>query len=225
MNTQPFGMSSGEGTSPFAILLRLAHAAERRRRGEQRLRIGMQRFAEDALLGSVLDGEAEIHHQHVVRDVLHHREIVRDEQIGKAELLLEVEQQIEHLRLHRNVQRRYRLIGDQQFRLQHQSPRNGDALALAAGKHMRIAPRMFGAQADAGHHRMRLGAPLGLAEVGVDDQRLFENLADGLARVERAIGILEHQLHRAAQSPGIRRHRARRRRRASNCRRPAFRSM
>ena len=36
--------------------------------------------------------------------------------------------------------------------MQHQRARNGDALALAAGKHMRIAPRIFGPQADLAQH-------------------------------------------------------------------------
>jgi hypothetical protein len=39
---------------------------------------------------------------------------VTDEQIGKAELLLQVEHQVQHLRLHRDVERRYRLIGNDQ---------------------------------------------------------------------------------------------------------------
>ena len=38
-------------------------------------------------------------------DVLHHRQIVRDEQIGEAELLLQVLEQIDHLRLDRDVER------------------------------------------------------------------------------------------------------------------------
>ena len=42
--------------------------------------------------------------------MLDHREIVRDEQIGQALLLLQVHHQIEHLRLDRHVERRDRLV-------------------------------------------------------------------------------------------------------------------
>ena len=36
--------------------------------------------------------------------------------------------------------------------------------------------------------------------VGIDDERLLEDRADLLARVERAVGILEHELHGAPQA-------------------------
>ena len=41
---------------------------------------------------------AEIHHRDPVGDVLHHGEIMRDEDVGKAEPVLQVAQQIEDLR-------------------------------------------------------------------------------------------------------------------------------
>ena len=53
---------------------------------------------------------------HVVGDVAHDGEIVRDEEIGEPELALQVGQQVEHLRLDRHVERRDRLVGDQQLR-------------------------------------------------------------------------------------------------------------
>jgi hypothetical protein len=46
----------------------------------------MQRPRENPLLGPLLDRAAEIHDQHVVGDMAHHREIVRDEEIGQAQL-------------------------------------------------------------------------------------------------------------------------------------------
>ena len=60
--------------------------AQHRHGGDQRLRIGMLRGRVDhALLGD-LDDLAEIHHRDPVGDVLHHAEIMGDEQIGEAEL-------------------------------------------------------------------------------------------------------------------------------------------
>jgi hypothetical protein len=46
-----------------------------------------------------------------VGDVADHREIVRDEEIGQAQHLLQVHEQVQHLGLHRDVERRNRLVG------------------------------------------------------------------------------------------------------------------
>jgi hypothetical protein len=59
--------------------------------------------------------------------------------VGEAELGLQVEQQVEHLRLHRLVQRRDRLVQDHHARLQGQRPRDVDALPLPARELVRIA--------------------------------------------------------------------------------------
>ena len=52
------------------------------------------------------------------RDEAHDVEIVRDEHVGEAELVLQVDQQIEHLRLDRFVERRDRLVEQHEARLQ-----------------------------------------------------------------------------------------------------------
>ena len=88
-----------------------------------------------------LDDAAEIHDGDAVADVLDHGEIVRDEEVGEAEPRLEVDQQVEDLRLDRDVERRDRLVGDDQLRLERERARDADALALAAGELVRIAAR------------------------------------------------------------------------------------
>ena len=69
-----------------------------------------------------------------------------DEQISDAALGLEVLQQIDDLRLHRNVQRAHRLIAHNQFRLHRQCARDADALALAAAELVRIPLRLRGVE-------------------------------------------------------------------------------
>ncbi len=161
LKTQPGGGASGEGSSPLSTM---RSARQRAGRGcQQRLGVGVQRPGEDARLGALLDRVAQVHHQHLVRDVAHHAEVVRDEEIGQAELGLQVVQQVQHLGLDRHVERRHRLVGHQQARVEHQGPRDRDALALAAGEHVRIAVGVLGPQADPGQHVARLGGPLGLA--------------------------------------------------------------
>ena len=79
--------------------------------------------------------------------MLHHAEIVGDEQIGEAELLLQVLQQVDDLRLDRDVERRDRLVADQQLGLDGERAGDADALALAAGEFVREAAHVVGLQA------------------------------------------------------------------------------
>ena len=50
-----------------------------------------------------LHDPAEIHDRHTVGDMLHHSEIVSDEQIGDATAFLQITEQIEDLRLDRDI--------------------------------------------------------------------------------------------------------------------------
>ena len=95
-----------------------------------------------------------------------------DEQVGDAQLVLQVAQQVQHLRLHRHVQRRHRLVGRHHLGAQHQGAGDGDALALAAAELVRVAVVGFGAQANAVQHPPGFGDALGPGAAAVDRQRL-----------------------------------------------------
>ena len=69
-------------------------------------------------------------------------QIVRDEQIGQLQLLLQIHQQVDDLRLHRHVERRHRLVEDEERRIQRQRARQADALPLAAAELVRVALEM-----------------------------------------------------------------------------------
>ena len=94
---------------------------------------------EHALDRAVLDDLAVVHHADAVGDLAHDAEVVGDEQHRHAEPLLRVLEQLEDLRLHRDVERGGRLVGDQQVRLVRQRHGDHHALALAAGELVRIA--------------------------------------------------------------------------------------
>ena len=64
--------------------------------------------------------------------MLHDAEVVGDEQIGEAELLLEILQQVDDLGLDRDVQRRDGLVADDQLGLERERSCDADPLALAA---------------------------------------------------------------------------------------------
>ena len=171
-----------------------------RHRRQQRLGVRMQRHLEQAGLVGGLDDAAQIHHRHAVADVLHHRQIVRDEQIGQLELVLQVHQQIDDLRLDRHVQRRHRLVADDQLRTQRQRAGDADALALAAGELVRERGHVLGSQTDALEQVRDAFLPFRAGADVVDDQRLADDVARRHARVQRCVGILVDHLHLLADT-------------------------
>ena len=88
---------------------------------------------EHALDVALLDDAALLHHAHPLRNFTHDAEIVGDEEERHAEPLLNVLQQRDDLRLHGDVERRRRFVGDEQIGFV--GERHGDhyPLALAAG--------------------------------------------------------------------------------------------
>ena len=110
-----------------------------RDRGQERPRVGMGGPAEQVVGAGDLHDAAEIHHRDAVRDVTHDREIVRDEEVGEAELGLQVLEQVDDLRLDRDVERGDRLVADEKARPKGKRPRDADALALTAGEFVRVA--------------------------------------------------------------------------------------
>ena len=84
-----------------------------------------------------LDDAAQVHHRDPLGDLPHDGEVVGDEEVGQPAVALQVGQQVEHLRLHRDVERRDRLVADDEARLDRERPRDPDALALATGELVR----------------------------------------------------------------------------------------
>jgi hypothetical protein len=131
--------------------------------------------------------------------VPHHGQVVGDDEVGEPELLLQVLQQVDDLRLHRHVERRDGLVGHDQLRVHRQRPRDADALALAAGELVRVLLQRRGGQADGVEQLDAAGPrPLLVGRQPVRLHALQEQLLDGLARVEAAQRVLEHHLHVAA---------------------------
>ena len=73
------------------------------------------------------------------------REVVRDEQVRQPEVLLQVVQEVEHLRLHGHVERRHGLVEDEKLRIDGERSGDPDALALASRELVRVAARERGA--------------------------------------------------------------------------------
>ena len=184
------GHIAGQSNRPRALTRVGLGDGRQQRFGIRVLRIIVQ------LLGlGHLDQIADVHHRHPVGDMLDHAQIVGDEQIGEIELLLQLLQQVQHLSLDRDIQRRDRLVADDQFRVQRQRAGDPDPLALAAAKCVGITRSVLGPQA---HHCEQLSHPVAErlpAGHLVDHQRLADDPPYGHARVERREGILEDDLH------------------------------
>ena len=97
------------------------------------------------------------------RDVAHHGEVVSDEEIGEAEPLLQLLQQIDDLALDRHVERRNGLVADDDARVDGERPGDADALALPAGELVGVAQRHVGKEA---HNLQQLRDAVGDLRLG-----------------------------------------------------------
>src|SRR5882724_2159104 len=118
-----------------------------------------------------------------------------NEKVGEMHLLLQLLQEIDDLRLNRNIQRGDWLVADNKFRVHGQGARDTDALALPAAKLVGVTVVMILAEA----HRMEqfidavaLSSTLGKF---VNFQTFADDIADAHPRIQRGIGILKNDLH------------------------------
>jgi len=114
----------------------------------QRLGVRMHGAQIDFVAVSQFHDFAQIHHSHAVADVANHAEIVGNEDIGEAELVLEFFQQVDDLGLNGDIQRGDGLIADDQVGIDGQGTGNADALALTARKFVRVTIDKIGVEAD-----------------------------------------------------------------------------
>ena len=137
-----------------------------------------------------------MHYKDVVADVLDDRQVVRDEQVRKAKLLLQILKEIDNLPLHADVECANRLITDDKAWFDRQRPRNANALALAATELMRVPSRHFGLESDLLEKRGDRTPPVGRRHLTkVDLQCFADDFAAGHTRIQRTVGILKNHLH------------------------------
>ncbi len=110
-------------------------------------------------------------------------------------LPLQADDQVQHLGLHRDIQRRNRFVSDQELGVQRQCPGDADALTLATGKLVRIAMR--GPCIEPHDIKQFIHALLtfcGYTHL-MHVQRLAHGLPDASPRTQRPIWILEYSLY------------------------------
>jgi hypothetical protein len=135
-----------------------------------------------------------------VRDLRDDAEIMGDEQNAGLLARLHLPHEFQDLCLRGDVERRGRLVRDQQCGIEHKSSRDHDALALAAGKLVRIGvDHLLGiGQMHRAHDVEHALAALLRVEVGVNLQHLADLVADPLHRIKRSHRLLEHHGHAGA---------------------------
>jgi hypothetical protein len=82
--------------------------------------------------GAVLDDASALENGYGIRELADQRKVVGDEQVRQPQLVLQAEEQVDEAGLHGDVQRRGRLVQDDDVRPQHQRPGDRDPLALTA---------------------------------------------------------------------------------------------
>ena len=92
-----------------------------------------------------------VQNQNAIRDMLYDRQIVGHKQHGQTVFLAEVQHQVQYLRLDSYVQRGHRFIRHDKLRPGCQCSTNGNPLALAAGKFVRILAYEISRQSDVVH--------------------------------------------------------------------------
>jgi len=126
--------------------------------------------------------------------MFHHRELVGNEHHREPELVAQVEQQIQDLRLHRDVQGRDGLVRHYEVRLQEQGARDGQPLQLPAAELVRVTLQNLVGQADITQQPFNAG-PGVLGGQLVYVSHLAQRLPNGHFGVEGRIGVLKNHLH------------------------------
>ena len=189
LKLQPVGGLAGLGRSPemmmrcrFSSTIGSGHWHSR----EQGLRIGMLRIVVDIVNWAQLDDFAQIHHSDAIADMPHHAEVMRDEEIGQVQLVLQLFHQVDHLLLNGDIEGGDWLIGDDEARLQSEGAGDADALPLPARELVRVAIDEIGVKPHLLHQLFDILLAFGFIGIDfVDLQRLADDAADGHTRVER----------------------------------------
>ena len=159
----------------------------------------MQGISEDVLLVAEFHHLAEVHNSDLVGNELDDRKVVRYEEVGQVHRALKVLEQIDDLRLDRNVECRNGLVADDKLGFYGKCARDADTLTLTARKFVGVALVVIVAQTAFFHKVENVILDLILRNYAVNEHGLGEYVADRCAGRERGIRVLEDDLHLGSQ--------------------------
>ena len=141
----------------------------------------------------VLHHLAGIEHRDRVAELSHHGQVVGDVQQSGAELVSQVSEELQDLILDGHVERRGRLVTQDQLRLAGHSGGDHHSLSQAAGQLMRIGvdPTLRLRDTDRGHQPDRLGPRGLLGHPVMLQQAVVDLFADPHHRIQRDRRLLE----------------------------------
>src|SRR5580704_10987311 len=139
---------------------------------QQAASIRMLRLRSDLLGGPDFHDLPAIHHRNASGQIANHRYGVRDEQVGQAEVALQLRHQVDDLSANANIERRDRLVGDDKLRPQSESAGNADSLPLSAAEFVGKAARGGSVEPDHPQQFLDSLAASWRADRFVDDERL-----------------------------------------------------
>ncbi len=161
--------------------------------GDQLAGIVLPGVGEEFRSGAALHHFAGVHHQHLIRHLRHHGEIVGDEDHRHLALALQIADQFEYLRLDGDIESGGGLVADDQLRLGNERHGDHHPLAHAAGEFMGIAVVAPFGVLDA--HLVEHGDSLffcrGAVDAAMVEQRFDQLLADGEIGVQAGHRVLE----------------------------------
>ena len=166
------------------VLAPFPYGIGHRDRLEQPRGVRVRRGSVNLLPGPDLDQLPEVHHPDAVRQVPHHRQVMRDQDIREVPFGLQLPHQVEHLRLDRHVERGDRLVGHDELRFQDQRPGEADPLSLPTRELVGVEGHSGLRQPDVGEQGADPGALLGPRSEVLRCQRLPDGVAT-LARGSR----------------------------------------
>ena len=129
-------------TRTLFVRIRNRHGAD------ERARIGMTRTIVEVFSRGDLHCRAQIHDENTMADMTDDGEIVGDENQREPEVLLQIHEQVDDLRLNGHVECTDGLVADDEFRFEHQRPGDTDALALTTRELVWIAVELAALEAE-----------------------------------------------------------------------------
>ncbi len=151
--------------------------------------------SEEDVRGRRLDDLAGVHDRDAIAELDEQRQVVRDEQHGEAETLLERLELLQDLALHDDVERGRRLVHHDQLGLERERHRDHDALPHAARELVRVRADAPAVDADELEQVAGAAKRLRAADPVVRPVHVDELVADAHHRVQHVHRALEDQRH------------------------------
>ena len=198
-----YGVELGHGARDLVKHF-IEHTWVDRGRGRHEpLGVRVLRLGEYGTGGADFHKAAGVEYGDAVGDFGYDAHVVSDEQYRRAAAAAQALQELKDLRLHRDVERGGGFVGDYELGVGYYGEGDDDALAHAAGEHMRVGVKSVRVDADFGEGAVRELDGLSSAQRQVREYGLDELAADATQRIQAGERVLEdHANAFAAQARG-----------------------